>query len=238
MEAAGSNDVNHDRFFVWLAALLAVVAVVAFVASWFVPVLDERYRDAPIQHLYNLLLLVWPLFFLLQASLATAGNSRQHRSLGMAGISLATAVEFAGCASLIKVLESARADGLGAVDLANASGGAGFAGLLLFTVFFAWAVIRRRRIDVHKRMMLLATLALMQQPASGLTFIPLLPAHVLFTTLVLAIVSARDWHVRKHVHPVYLVGGGVLLALQGSRFLWAGSTLWQTIVDAILVFGQ
>lgn len=237
METAGSNRGSDNTLFVWLGACFALLALGVFISSWFVPLTDGGTQGVAVQQLYNILLLVWPLFFLLQVSLASAGHTRQHRSFGMVGISLATAVQFAGCAALITILENARAQGLHALDLANNSTGNGFAGLLLFTVFFAWAVLRRRRIDVHKRMMLLATLALLQQPASALVFIPL-PPHLLLSAAVLAIVCIRDWCVHKHVHPVYLAGGGVLLAVQGLRSLWVGSPLWQTIVDAILVFGQ
>ena len=131
------------------------------------------------QHLYNILLLLWPLFFLLQASLATNGRSRQHRSFGM-------------------------------------------------------AVIRRRRIDVHKRLMLLATVALMQQPVSEIGFIPLIPPpHFLLIVVVLTIISLRDLHVRGHIHPVNLAGGGVLLAIQGLQYCWTGSPLWQSLVDRL-----
>jgi len=51
-----------------------------------IPVVSGRYQGAAVQHLYNILLLLWPLFFLLQASLATNGRSPQHRSFGMAVI--------------------------------------------------------------------------------------------------------------------------------------------------------
>ena len=148
-----------------------------------IPVVSGRYQGAAVQHLYNILLLLWPLFFLLQASLATNGRSRQHRSFGM-------------------------------------------------------AVIRRRRIDVHKRLMLLATVALIQQPVSGIGFIPLIPPHFLLIVVVLAIISLRDLHVRGHIHPVNLAGGGALLAIQGLQYWWMGSPLWQSLVDGLLVFGE
>ncbi len=129
------------------------------------------------QYLYNILFLLWLLFFLLQASLATNGRSRQHRSFGMAVI--------------------------------------------------------RRRIDVHKRLMLLATVALMQQPVSEIGFIPQIPPHFLLIVVVLAIISLRDLHVRGHIHPVNLAGGGVLLAIQGLQYWWMGSPLWQSLVDGL-----
>ena len=129
------------------------------------------------QHLYNILSLLWPLFFLLQASLATNGRSPQHRSFGMAVI--------------------------------------------------------RRRIDVHKRLMLLATVALMQQPVSEIGFIPQIPPHFLLIVVVVAIISLRDLHVRGHIHPVNLAGGGALLAIQGLQYWWMGSPLWQSLVDGL-----
>ena len=126
-----------------------------------------RYQGVAGQHLYNILSLLWPLFFLLQASLATNGRSPQHRSFGM-------------------------------------------------------AVIRGRRIDVQ-----------MQQPVSEIGFIPLIPPHFLLIVVVLTIISLRDLHVRGHIHPVNLAGGGALLAIQGLQYWWMGSPLWQSLVDGL-----
>ena len=117
MPTSSSDSVRIDY---WHRCLAGTVGCGRITASCLIPVVSGRYQGAAVQHLYNILLLLWPLFFLLQASLATNGRSRQHRSFGM-------------------------------------------------------AVIRRRRIDVHKRLMLLATVALMQQPVSEIGFIPLIP---------------------------------------------------------------
>ena len=86
--------------------------------------------------------------------------------------------------------------------------------------------------------MLLATVALMQQPVSEIGFIPLIPPHFLLIVVVVAIISLRDLHVRGHIHPVNLAGGGALLAIQGLQYWWMGSPLWQSLVDGLLVFGE
>lgn len=75
--------------------------------------------------------------------------------------------------------------------------------------------------------------AAVQQPVSEIGFIPLIPPHFLLIVVVLTIISLRDLHVRGHIHPVNLAGGGALLAIQGLQYWWMGSPLWQSLVDGL-----
>jgi hypothetical protein len=42
-----------------------------------------------------------------------------------------------------------------------------------------------------------------------------------------------DWRTRGRPHPVYLIGGAVLLAYQVTRPLIGASPIWQSIAAAI-----
>lgn len=236
METNNGNHSHENHLFVWLGAGFALLAVGVAVSTYVIPLAAGSYTGSPLRQLYTVLLVLWPLFFLLQAVFASSNQLRNHRSFGMAGISLATALEFAGCAVMITALEDSRASGANAGGLAGTA--SSFVGLLMFIVFFAWAMVRRRRIDVHKRMQLLATLALMQQVTTEVTMVPSVDTSFLLSVVVLAIVSIRDFYIRQRVHSVYLAGGLVLLVVQGGPWLWVNSALWRGIVDGVLVFGR
>ena len=64
-------------------------------------------------------------------------------------------------------------------------------------------------------------------PAMPPVFVTIPPAMVANLLLVAAIVY--DWRTRGKPHPVYLIGGGVLLVLQLTRPLIAESAGWQSI---------
>src|SRR5262249_58183846 len=95
-----------------------------------------------------------------------------------------------------------------------------WSGILFFAVVFAIGIAMVRRPEVHKRLMLLAGISLLDAAVARwfLTFlappgppgpppvpVTIAPALVAYLLLVVAIV--HDWRTRGRVHPVYVYGG-------------------------------
>jgi hypothetical protein len=59
-----------------------------------------------------------------------------------------------------------------------------------------------------------------------------LPAALVDLLLVAAMVM--DWRTRGKVHPVYLIGGAALVAMQFSHGALSQTPLWQRFLDWLL----
>jgi hypothetical protein len=115
--------------------------------------------------------------------------------------------------------------------------------MLFFAATVAAAIANVRSPEVHKRLMLLATISLLdapiarwvlgftgQIPAAGAppAVAPIFIASLIADLLLLAAI-AFDWRTRGRPHPVYLIGGGVLLAFQATRTMVSETAAWQAV---------
>jgi hypothetical protein len=106
--------------------------------------------------------------------------------------------------------------------------------IAVFPALFGAALWWRRRTDIHKRLVLIATLELVTAAVARWPgVLPLGPiAFFGFTDLFLVALAIFDWRTRGRVHPATLWGGLFLLASQPLRFVigltppWAAFTSW------------
>lgn len=239
-------------FYIAMAAIFAAIAFSGFLLTYWVPVARGTFVAAPMLHLHGLLYSLWTLFFLSQAILVANGRLRNHKAWGLAGISLATAMVFVGLAVAIAGLE--RRLGLGYGDAARAFAIVPVTGAFLFAGLVAAAMANWRRPEWHKRLMLVATGALLQPaiaryffvangsvdaaarqagppPAVAFTMMPALIADAL-----IAVAIAFDWKARGRLHPAYLWGFGAVLAVHLSRPVLSQTAAWQAFADFLVRF--
>jgi hypothetical protein len=234
----------QDRHMPWIGAALAVMVFAAFAPTYFVPVVAGQFDRPSILHVHGALFFAWPVLFVVQAFLATRGRIQAHRSLGLLGIALATGMVFSGLAAIANSLRLA--EQTNRLEQGNALALVAFSGVLMFAVFVIAAVAYRHRRDFHQRLMLLATLAVVQ--AASVRFIAFFvlgmePArqeaapplamwlvavpHLLVDAIVLVAVGLYDWRKRGRVHPTYVVGGSLLMLVQGFRHLIVDTDFWR-----------
>src|SRR4029077_16338643 len=103
--------------------------------------------------------------------LAVQGRLDHHRAWGLVGISLATAMTIIGVAGGMHNLASGVAEGYG--NRSRAFLVLPVSAIVLFAMFFIGAIANIANPDAHKRLMLLATIPLLQA----------LMARVLFTLI-------------------------------------------------------
>ena len=100
--------------------------------------------------------------------------------------------------------------------------------MVLFGAFFAAAIWYRDKMEIHKRLMVMATIAVVFAAAFRLqnAGVPMQWAIVVwYVPLVLAI--AYDLFTRGRVHPVYLIGAGVMaVALLRLPFALGSTEFW------------
>lgn len=232
------------RFYVRMAATCVAVAVVGFAPTYFMPMSSGTLRVAPLVHLHAALFFGWTLFFLAQTWLAASDAVNRHREVGVAGVALATAMLFVGTATAIGSIKHHDAAGFGVA--ARAFSIVPLTGILLFAILIAIALVNVKQPEIHKRVMLVATVSLLQAgvgrwfllflapPGAAAAgpppvFVTVMPGVV--TDLLIVAAMVYDRRTRGGVHPVYWIAGGVLLAVQVLRVPLSATPAWTRVAE-------
>jgi hypothetical protein len=246
---ANTVDIAHTRarrssFYVCMAGVFVLIAFGGFIPTYWAKMLTGSFSGAPIHHIHGAFFFTWTLFFLVQTALVANGRVTDHRAWGLAGISLATAMAFTVVLLSIHSMKAAEFINMG--DQARRFSIVALSGLALFATFFTLAIIKSRRAEVHKRLMLLAMIPLMQAAMARvfLTFFappgPLGPPPVfvavppgIFVDLLIVAAILYDWHTRGRPHPVYLIGGPAILAVQILCVPLSATAAWMSIATHV-----
>ncbi len=232
--------VATSRFYVAMAALFVLIAFTAFIATYWAKVATGTFTGAPILHVHGALFFTWTLFFFVQTFLVATGRTPDHRAWGMAGISLATAMAFT---IVLAAINSIRVAGMiGMADEARRFSYVSLSGLILFAGFMTAAIAWVRRPELHKRLMILAMIPLMHASVARFFLLLFAPADAkgpppvfvsvppgVAVDLLLVAAMIYDWRTRGRPHPVYLIGGALLLADQLLAVPISATPTWMRI---------
>ncbi len=236
-----------------MAATCLVVAFVGFAPTYWLQLAPVTFIGTPLLHLHAALFSAWPLYLLLQTTLAARGRVGRHRAWGLLGISLATAMVFVGFAVANGVLATRLAAGYG--DAARAFHIASISMITLFGGFVFIAILYVSRPEIHKRLMLLATVSMLPPAIARLFFAVsvgigpglrpgLGPPRTVESVLAPALVADAlilagviyDMRTRGRPHPAYLIGGAIVLAVQVLRIPLSTTPLWYAVADFLARF--
>ena len=249
-------EVRARKFYVWMAAVCVLAAFGGFAATYWLQLAAGTFVGPPILHLHGLVFTAWPLFLLSQATLAANGRMQDHRALGVAGVSLATAMIFLGLTVAIRGLNEKLALGYG--DAERSFMMLPLGSITLFAGFVIAAVANVSRPEWHKRFMLAATCAVLMAAAGRVGF--LLATHgggpgmrpgrgppvspdlgmtdaILVSTLLL-VGMAYDWRTRGRPHPAYLIALGAILTVGFVGPFVARTQAWYAAMDALATLGR
>jgi hypothetical protein len=235
-------------FYFVMALACALVAVLGFAPSYWAPLATGSLAEAPIVHLHAVLFTAWTLFFILQTGLVASGRTTRHRALGLAGISLATAMLFVGLATAIHSADAFIAAGYG--DRARGFMIVPVTTVVFFAAAVAVAVANRSRPEIHKRWMLVGSAAILIAAFARIvrfirfgTEVPAGPPPIeaslvaaIGTDALIVAAMIHDWRTRGRVHPAYWIGGGLWLAIQLGRVPFSRTPEWLGVADWLLRF--
>ena len=245
--AAAQSRTGYFYFYMALACM--AVAFLGFAPTYWMPLATRSLSASPVVHFHGLLFFAWSLYFVFHSWLAASGSVASHRTIGMSGVSLATAMTIFGF--LVAVHAMKRSAALGMTEDGIAFAIVPLSGILFFAVVFALAIGAIRKPEVHKRLMLLAGISLLDAAVARwfLTFlappgplgpppvpVTIPPAFVAYLLLVVAMVF--DWRTRGRVHPVYVYGGIALIALKVLNWPISMTPLWHAFAGGILAMAQ
>jgi len=230
-----------------MALACAAVAFLGFAPTYWVPLTQRTFSGSPVVHFHGFLFFTWTVYFAFQSWLAASGHVVWHRSLGIVGVSLATAMTIFGFLVSVHVMQ--RSAAIGQADAGVAFSIVPLSGIFFFAVVFTLAIANTRRPEIHKRLMLLAGISLLDAAVARwfLTFlappgpppvpVTVPPAIVAYLLLVVAIVHDRG-RTRGRPHPVYIYGGIALLAVKFLNWPISMTPAWHWFAGGILALAQ
>lgn len=224
---------SRPRVYVGLSLFMVAIVIVGFWPTYFGPMLRGNIARPPIIQWHGIVFVGWMALLVAQVLLAARGRLQAHRRLGRFGIAYGVLVLVMGLAAGIAAPVRHVAAGDWTEDR-----GAGFllitlGDMTLFGALFAAAVVYRRRPEIHKRLMMAATVALLFAAVGRMDFITSQAVYLFVWLSPMFIGMVYDWRMRGRVHPAYLTGTAVLFA-GASRVLFERSEGWLRAGRAIL----
>lgn len=192
-------------------------------------------------HLHGIVMTAWIVLFIVQVTLVAKRRTKTHQRLGILGAGLAALVFVVGI--LTGLYAAARF--VNDPSLVPAGGPPPLPFLIIplgdmviFAILITAALYYRKRLDVHKRLMLLAAINIMTPAIARipLGFIvnggPL--AFFGLTDLCLIGFVAFDTIRHRRLHPAFLWGGLFLIIMQPLRLLIAPTDAWISFAAALV----
>jgi hypothetical protein len=229
---------RKSPFFTILGLMMLALAIAGFWPQYFSAV-TGRSPEATTQfwliHLHAALFTVWLLLYISQATLIMTGQGRVHLRMGpwLAAYGFAIAAVGLYAAGLLANRLGQREN-----DFEAAAAFVFFPviDMVYFAGFLAVAVIYRRRPDLHKRAMFLATFSIAVVGLGRLVGRTGLESAVVWQSLNLApllIAIAYDMFICRKVYPVLAVGLAVHLVRLNAE-LFANTEVWLPIGRALI----
>ena len=218
-------------FYVGMAVLITITVFAGFSRTYFL----KTYFGSPdlslLLHIHGLVFTSWILLFLVQTTLVASRRTDIHRRLGVFGGVLAALVVILGTTTAIlriKVRIQSGSNPIPGVPPLSFLAIPLF-DMLVFAILVGAALYYRHRADVHKRLMILGTIALLSAPIARLHFTFLPPGPPTFfglTDLFIVACIVYDLATRRRVHPATLWGGLLIVASQPLRLMISGTPAW------------
>jgi hypothetical protein len=216
------------------AIFVVALAIAGFTPHYLAPNAFEGLFEplTPLLVVHATLMGGWMIIFLTQSVLISVRRVNWHKSLGLAAAAMAILIVAVGCMTTLS--QAARAVAGHTSDMHSRLNVLGLetAQMLLFGGFVAAGTMLRTRPDLHKRLMLLATLCILPNAIVRLSSIGVLPflrtnAEFLsaWTIFVLGFVVIDRLRIGR-LHNVFargvplMVGGLVLMQLVSTSDQW------------------
>lgn len=227
--AASAPSRKPGRRFYTLMAL----AIVLTVFAGFAPTFYLRGAGAkpltPLMVLHGVLFTVWIALFVAQVRLVATKRTHIHRKLGLVAVGVAVAMVVAGTTLAIASAKKGFTPPNGPPPLVFLA--IPIADMIVFPTLVGLGFFFRRKSEIHKRLMLLSTLAILTPAIARISLITPHGIPVFLGITDLFIISALIYdRVRNgRIHPAFLWGGLFVMLSHPARILFAGTPAWHSI---------
>jgi uncharacterized membrane protein YozB (DUF420 family) len=214
------------KFYIGMAIAIAITVFIGFAPTFY---LKPFLGSPPLRLLvivHGFVFTAWIAVFVAQATLVAKGRTDLHRRVGIAGAVIAAALIVVGLMTAI----SAAARGVAPPGAPPALSffAIPFFAIVLFTILAGTGLYLRGNSEAHKRLMLLATIAIFGAAVARLPlpFPPIPPVFFAISDMFILAGVIYDVRTRGRVHPAYVWGGLLILVSQPLQLILSGTDAW------------
>ena len=223
---------NERLYFAAVTGLLVLLALAGFSRSFYLHTLFGMPAPTRFLQIHGAIMTGWMLLLAIQTALIFVRRTRWHRMLGYAGVIYAVLILPVGAMATLGLARREVLAHSAAVPSQLNVLGLELTQLTLFAILVAGAVLLRAKTDIHKRLMVIATLCILPNAIvrlSLLTDFDFLSTNfgiiTVWALLVVAVVGVDVWRNRR-LHPAF--GWSASLAIVALFAAWYASrtALW------------
>jgi hypothetical protein len=227
--SAAPTRPSGSRLYAWMALAAALIIFAGFARTFY---LRSSFGAPPLSALlvvHGIVMTAWFVLFFVQVWLVGMGRTDLHRRLGVFGMAVAVLVLFVGVAAAIDAGRRGVSPASGLVTPLEFMAVPLF-DMPVFAALVAVAFWLRRRPDVHKRLMVLASLGMLTPAIARvpLRFIQDGGPPVFFGLAIMVVLAciAIDTVRSRKLHRAFAWGGLWVVAMVPLRLFIAGTDAW------------
>ena len=154
------RPINKDRiFFPSMCVLILITVWLGFSKTYYAAGMVRAHLPSPIVHIHAIIFSLWLVMLAVQTGLVSAKNVHLHRKLGLWGFGLAALMVVVGMMAGTEALRRGASPPGSGLD-PRVFYFVPVSSMLLFATFIGWAYTKRRRPAEHKRLIIFATILL------------------------------------------------------------------------------
>lgn len=231
---------RRERWFYVSMSIAAVLTVFAgFAPTYYLRPYFTTTSLMPLLHLHGLVFTSWLALFLIQTTLVAAHRTDIHRRLGILGGVIAALMILIGpTTAVIRASQGATpVPGVSPLSFLVVPLG----DMFVFAILVGAGFYYRRRPDVHKRLMLLATISILAAAIARLPFAIMKagpPAFFGLTDVFVLACVLYDLITLKRVHRATALAALLIIASQPLRLMLAGTHAWLAFATWLTHFAR
>lgn len=231
--------VRDHRLYTWFAILMPLIVLLGFARTYYLKGLFAGPAvPGTLVHLHGIVMTAWVLLFMAQVWLVASRRTKVHMRLGVVGAVLALLVLVVGTTTAIWAAARGATPGPPPLQFLVVPLG----DMLVFAILVGSALHFRRRLDTHKRLMLIAAVNLLTPAIARIPLSFILNGGPLaffgLTDLVLIACVAVDTVKQRKLHPALLWGSVLVIASQPLRLMFSGTETWMQFATWLVRFAK
>ncbi len=223
----------RPSFHLVMSLVMATFVVIGFGLSYFIPMAQgTRPPDSPIVHLHGFAYFSWIALLVVQSALVNVKKVKLHRALGTFGIAVGTFTALMGLAIMFAAASITTLN-----EVAVRIYWLNVTAPLNFAVVFAMGIaVARTRPQVHRNLMLIATIGVLMPAINrvymqglGVEGVPFIATYLTMDVLL----AATLWHERKTLGSISrwsLIAAAIVVGLQALNFPVSSTPEWSQFV--------
>jgi hypothetical protein len=224
LHVTGRNGLVDKYFYFAMSLLFAAIVVVGFSRT----VNASLFHAAPprpfLLWIHGVAFSAWIVFYIFQAALVRTHNVKWHRFFGWFGAGLGTLMVVLGLAIAVIM---GRFDAVQLHTPLPAFLSVPWFDMVVFGACLGLAIYWRRKPELHRRLLFIATCGLLDAPFGRFDFIFNHNLYYPFLDLVILLGVGRDLLVDRRLHTVYRYALPLLIVGQGlTVYLYVGAPAW------------